>query len=218
MPAVQAVFVNANGYADGDEEGRELQRRLTTIARQRNVAVAGPNNLGLVNVLDSKAMWTPRYFSPIAAGPVAVISQSGSVALILSEDERKLGFSYLVTTGNEAVVTVADYLRHIAADDRVGVILLFLETIRDPALFAQAAETALASGKRIVALKLGRSAIGRALGASPYRQPRRRASAVSGVFPRSRDPRGERSRRDAGNRHSAGREPGTSADAPLRTR
>ncbi len=160
---IQAVFINANGYADGDEEGRELQRRLTAIARQRNVAVAGPNNLGLVNVLDRKAMWTPRYFSPIAAGPVAVISQSGSVALILSEDERKLGFSYLVTTGNEAVVTVADYLRHIAADDRVGVILLFLETIRDPALFAQAAETALASGKRIVALKLGRSEIGRAL-------------------------------------------------------
>jgi acyl-CoA synthetase (NDP forming) len=160
---VDAVFINANGYADGDEDGRALQHRLTAIARQRNIAVAGPNNLGLVNVLDRKAMWTPRYFSPIAAGPVAVISQSGSVALILSGDERKLGFSYLVTTGNEAVVTVADYLRHIAADDRVGVILLFLETVRDPALFAQAAETALQSGKRIVALKLGRSDIGRAL-------------------------------------------------------
>ncbi|HEY6431119.1 MAG TPA: CoA-binding protein, partial [Acetobacteraceae bacterium] len=160
---IQAVFVNANGYADGDEEGRELQRRLTAIARQRNVAVAGPNNLGLVNVLDRKAMWTPRYFSAIAPGPVAVISQSGSVALILSEDERKLGFSYLVTTGNEAMVTVADYLQHVATDDRVGVILLFLETVRDPALFAQAARTALASGKRIVALKLGRSEIGRTL-------------------------------------------------------
>lgn len=160
---IRAVFINANGYADGDEDGRDLQRRLTEIAREGNVAVAGPNNLGLVNVLDRKAMWTPRYFSPITPGPIAVISQSGSVALILSEDERKLGFSYLVTTGNEAVVTVADYLSHIAADDRVGVILLFLETIRDPALFAQAADTALASGKRIVALKLGRSEIGRAL-------------------------------------------------------
>ncbi|HEY6430610.1 MAG TPA: acetate--CoA ligase family protein, partial [Acetobacteraceae bacterium] len=122
-----------------------------------------PNNLGLVNVLDRKAMWTPRYFSAIAPGPVAVISQSGSVALVLSEDERKLGFSYLVTTGNEAMVTVADYLQHIATDDRVGVVLLFLETVRDPALFAQAAQTALASGKRIVALKLGRSEIGRTL-------------------------------------------------------
>jgi acyl-CoA synthetase (NDP forming) len=160
---IGAVFINANGYADGDEDGKALQTQLTAIAHARNIAVAGPNNLGLINVLDRKAMWTPRYFSPGTPGPVAVISQSGSIALILSEDERKLGFSYLITTGNEAVVTVADYLNHVALDDRVGVILLFLETVRDPALFAQAARTALASGKRIIALKLGRSATWRAL-------------------------------------------------------
>jgi acyl-CoA synthetase (NDP forming) len=160
---IRAVFINANGYADGDEDGKALQRRLTAIARDRNIAVAGPNNLGLVNVLDRKAMWTPRYFTPIVEGPVAVISQSGSIGIVLSEDERKLGFAYLITTGNEAVVTVADYLNHVASDDRVGVILLFLETVRDPALFAQAARAALDSGKRIVALKLGRSETGRAL-------------------------------------------------------
>ncbi len=160
---IRAVFINANGYADGDADGQALQRELTAIAREHGIAVAGPNNLGLVNVLDRKAMWTPRYFSPVTEGPVAVISQSGSIALILSEDERKLGFSYLVTTGNEAVVTVADYLHHVAQDDRVGVILLFLETVRDPTLFAAAARTALESGKRIVALKLGRSETGRAL-------------------------------------------------------
>jgi acyl-CoA synthetase (NDP forming) len=160
---IGAVFINANGYADGDEAGQTLQRELIHVAHTRNIAVAGPNNLGLINVHDRKAMWTPRYFAPVAPGPVAVISQSGSIALILAEDERKLGFSYLVTTGHEAVVTVADYLQHIASDDRVGVILLFLETVRDPALFARAARTAMRSGKRIVALKLGRSETGRAL-------------------------------------------------------
>lgn len=160
---IRAVFINANGYADGDEAGKALQRKLTSIAHARNLAVAGPNNLGLINVLDRKAMWTPRYFTPIAEGPVAVISQSGSIGIVLSEDERKLGFAYLITTGNEAVVTVADYLNHVASDDRVSVILLFLETVRDPALFARAARKALASGKRIVALKLGRSETGRAL-------------------------------------------------------
>ena len=90
---IGAVFINANGYADGDAAGQALQRELTRIARVRNIAVAGPNNLGLINVLDGKAMWTPRYFSPVTPGPVAVISQSGSIALILSEDERKLGFA-----------------------------------------------------------------------------------------------------------------------------
>src|SRR5580693_6088804 len=73
---IGAVFINANGYEDGDEAGKTLQRELTRIARVRNIAVAGPNNLGLINVLDNKAMWTPLYFSPVKPGPVAVISQS----------------------------------------------------------------------------------------------------------------------------------------------
>jgi acyl-CoA synthetase (NDP forming) len=160
---IRAVFTNANGYADGDADGVKLQRRLEAIAQENGIVLAGPNNLGLVNVHDHCAIWTPRYMQTIPAGPVAVISQSGSIALILSEDERKLGFSYLVTTGNEAVLTVADYLDHIVRDDRVGVVLLFLETIRDPALFAEAAQEARRRGKRIVALKLGSSEGGRAL-------------------------------------------------------
>jgi acyl-CoA synthetase (NDP forming) len=160
---VPAVFINASGYADGDAEGAALQRRIEATARRHGMAVSGPNNLGLVNVHDRAAIWTPRYFEGMRAGPLALISQSGSVALTLGEDERKIGFAYLVTTGNEAVVAVADYLDHFARDERVGVILLYLETVRRPDAFAKAAEEALRRGKRIVALKLGRSEGGRAL-------------------------------------------------------
>ena len=160
---IKAVFINANGYADGDAEGVALQRRLEAVAKQYGIAIAGPNNLGLINVHDKKAMWTPRYMKRINPGPVAVISQSGSIALILAEDERDLGFAYLVTTGNEAGANVADYLGVVARDDRVGVILMFLETIREPEKFAAAAREAAARGKRIVALKLGTSDGGRAL-------------------------------------------------------
>jgi acyl-CoA synthetase (NDP forming) len=160
---IRAVFINANGYADGDADGAVLQQRVAATARAHGIAVSGPNNLRLINVHDHCALWTPRYMQRVPAGPVAVISQSGSIALLLAEDERRLGFSYLVTTGNEAVLTVADFLDRIVRDDRVGVVLLFLETIRDPALFAQAAEEAQRRGKRIIALKLGSSDGGRAL-------------------------------------------------------
>ena len=160
---IAAAFTNSNGYADGDEDGVALQRQLEAIAHRHGIALAGPNNLGLINVHDRCAVWTPRYMEAVRPGPVAVISQSGSVALILSEDERKLGFSYLITTGNEAVLTVADYLDEIVRDGRVGVILLFLETVRDPARFARAAAEARRRGKPIVALKLGSSETGRAL-------------------------------------------------------
>ncbi len=160
---IRAVFINANGYADGDAAGLALQVRIEKTAKSHGIAVCGPNNLGLINVHDSAAIWTPRYMMEPKKGPLALISQSGSIAIVLADDPRKIGFSYLISTGNEAVVTVADYLRHCASDDRVGVILLYLETVRNPDAFAAAAKEALASGKPIVALKAGRSDNGRAL-------------------------------------------------------
>ena len=160
---IRALFINANGYADGDAEGAALQRRVESIAAQYGIAICGPNNLGMMNVHDRVAMWSPRYMKVIAPGSLGVISQSGSIALILAEDERDVGFAYLVTAGNEAVLTVADYLAEMAKDDHVKIILLFLETIRDAKRFGEASLEAARRGKRIVALKLGSSAEGRAL-------------------------------------------------------
>ena len=160
---IRALFINANGYADGDASGVELQRRVEVIAAEHEIAVCGPNNVGMINVHDRVAMWTPRYMTLIERGSLGVISQSGSIALLLSENERDLGFAYLVTTGNEAVVTVADYLSHMVRDDRVSIVLLFLETIRNPRAFCDACIEAARRGKRLIALKLGISAQGRAL-------------------------------------------------------
>ncbi len=160
---IRAVLTNANGYADGDEAGKALQERLVAAAAKHGIALCGPNNIGLMNVLDRTALWTPRYMEKVNPGPIAVIAQSGSIALILSEDERDLGFAYLVTAGNEAVTTVADYLEEVVKDERVKVVLLFLETIRQPETFFRAAAEARRRGTRIVALKLGTSPEGRTL-------------------------------------------------------
>jgi len=160
---IGALFINANGYADGDADGVALQRRVEAGAAKYGIAICGPNNLGMMNVHDRVAMWSPRYMKVPERGSLGVISQSGSIALILSEDERDLGFAYLITAGNEAVLNVADYLAELAVDDRVKVILLFLETIRDPLKFQAAALKAAEQGKRIIALKLGSSSEGRAL-------------------------------------------------------
>src|SRR5260221_8239328 len=58
---IKAVFTNANGYADGDADGVALQRQIETIAAAHGIALCGPNNLGLINVHDRCAVWTPRY-------------------------------------------------------------------------------------------------------------------------------------------------------------
>ncbi|TPW25773.1 hypothetical protein FJU11_17915 [Pararhizobium mangrovi] len=125
------------------------------------MVVCGPNNLGLINFHDRVALWS-AHRSDAHAGGTAVVSQSGSVALALADDPFALGLSYVITAGNEAVCGVADYVDYLADDDRVSTILLFLETIREPAELARAAIRARTANKRLFAVKVGRSERARA--------------------------------------------------------
>jgi acetate---CoA ligase (ADP-forming) len=159
---IRALVVNASGYADAGPEGRALQERLEAAAKANGIAVAGPNNMGYVNVHGRIAMWTSGRLPEFTPGPAAIISQSGSIAIALSQDERALGIAYVISAGNEAVVTVADYIAEVVTDDAVRVVLVFLEAIRDPARFIEAAARARERGKPIIALKVGRSEGGRA--------------------------------------------------------
>lgn len=159
---VTGVIANGNGFADRGVEGAERQRRLAEAANSAGMALNGPNNSGFVNVHDRTCLWTARILPNLSPGPIAAITQSGSISIVLAEHERGLGFAYIITAGNEAVCTAADYLDVVIRDERVQVVALFLETIRNPDLFASAAATAADLGKRIVVLKVGRSDRGRA--------------------------------------------------------
>ncbi|MBY3165677.1 acetate--CoA ligase family protein [Rhizobium laguerreae] len=152
----RAVLLNATGYADAGEAGEAKQAELLAIALEHDIAVCGPNNLGMINVLDGVPLWT-AHLSDVTAGSVAIVSQSGSVALALGDDPAGLGLSHIITAGNEAVCGVADYVDFLADDERVRAILLFLETIRDPAGLATAAGRAQHAGKQLFAVKVGRS-------------------------------------------------------------
>lgn len=160
---IRAACINASGFADADADGVALQARLAEVAARHGIALCGPNNLGLFNVHRKMALWTPRYASELAPGPVAVVSQSGTMALMLCQDERRLGLAHVITCGNEAVLGASEYLDYVVRDDNVRTVLLFLETIRNPALFESAALEAHRRGKRILALKSGASDAGRAL-------------------------------------------------------
>jgi acyl-CoA synthetase (NDP forming) len=104
----------------------------------------------------------------LPAGGASIVSQSGSMlGTVLSRGAaRGLGFAKLVSVGNEADLGVGELVELLAADADTKVILLFLETIRDPARLAAAARTAHGLGKPIVAYKLGRSSLGEALARS----------------------------------------------------
>ncbi|MBV9734581.1 MAG: acetate--CoA ligase family protein [Acidisphaera sp.] len=159
---IPAALMNATGFADAGADGRARQERLVAIAARYGMAVCGPNNSGYINLWDSAYPSTYYAMPRPEPGPVAVITQSGSVGIALSQDDRRLGLGYIITTGNEAVLGVADYLRFVVGDDRIRVVMIFLEVIRDSRGFAAAAAAARRRGKTVIVVKVGSSDSGRA--------------------------------------------------------
>jgi acyl-CoA synthetase (NDP forming) len=159
---IKAALINATGFADAGADGLARQQHLVEIARRYGMAVCGPNNSGYINLWDRSFLSTYYAMPRPEPGPVALITQSGSVGIALSQDDRRLGLGYIITAGNEAVCSVPDYLRFVIRDDRIKVVMIFLEVIRNPPAFAVAAREAAERGKPVIVIKVGRSESGRA--------------------------------------------------------
>ncbi|HEX7126262.1 MAG TPA: acetate--CoA ligase family protein [Thermodesulfobacteriota bacterium] len=153
--------VLTGGFAEAGPEGAAAQARLVAVAETSGLAVCGPNCLGLIGPAARSALWGTALPERIAPGPVAAVVQSGSAGIALLNADRGLGLAYLVTSGNEAVTTAADYIDVLAEDPEVRVVVAFLEQLRRPDRFVAAARKARALGKPVIVLKTGRSERGR---------------------------------------------------------
>ncbi|HEX5587121.1 MAG TPA: acetate--CoA ligase family protein [Acidimicrobiia bacterium] len=150
------VAVAAGGFAELGDEGRELQARLVDAAG--DLAVVGPNCSGFMNVGLGANLFTGGRIS-LAPGGVAVVSQSGFLlrSTLAAGQQRQLGFGIAVSSGNEAVCELHDYLDVLATDDDTRVICLVIEKIRSADAFFGAIERVRQAGKAVVAVKLGRT-------------------------------------------------------------
>jgi len=159
---VGAAVINAAGFADAGPEGTAIQDRMVRIAAQSGMALCGPNTNGVMSLLGNAYLCGFVPHEGAKRGGVAICTQSGSLANMLSRDIAGLGSAYVVSGGNEAALTTAEYLEAFVRDDRVKVILLTLEAVRKPDALAEAALRAAAKGKIIIAVKVGRSEQGAA--------------------------------------------------------
>lgn len=150
------VAVAAGGFAEMGEEGREAQRRLVEAAGP--MAIVGPNCSGFMNVREHVNMFTGGRIA-LHPGPVSVVSQSGFLlrSALAAGQQRQLGFGIAVSSGNEAVTGLHDYVELLADDPETRVICLVIEKIRDAERFLAAVERARAADTTVVALKLGRT-------------------------------------------------------------
>lgn len=159
-----AVILTA-GFAETDAGGKRRQAALRERAEAAGVTVLGPNMLGFINCWDRVPLtFSPAGgLSPLIPGALGVASQSGALAGIVVNRafDRSIGVSAMVSTGNEAGITVSECLEYFAEDPRTRAVALVAEGIRDGERFKAGAARLLDAGKPLVAMKLGRSAAGR---------------------------------------------------------
>jgi acyl-CoA synthetase (NDP forming) len=155
---VGAAVIYAGGFGEQGGEGKVLQDRIVHICRDAGIALCGPNCMGVINPphRSSTYMQEVRDNSRLV-GNVGMVSQSGSICIAMLSDVRRFGYSLVVSSGNEAIVSMADYINHLVDDERTSVIALFLESIRYPDRFVAALDRASACGKPVVVLKVGQS-------------------------------------------------------------
>jgi acyl-CoA synthetase (NDP forming) len=126
--------------------------------------ILGPNTIGLVNLTDNIVLSASGALEMdhFAAGRIGVVSQSGGIlgALLSRAAARGIGLSKLISTSNEVDLELADFIDHLADDDATHVIALYIEAVRNPARFRDAALKAARNGKPVVAFKVGRSEAG----------------------------------------------------------
>jgi acyl-CoA synthetase (NDP forming) len=167
---VKAAVVMASGFGETGEDGRARQLELVKVANAGGMRIVGPNAQGTANFASGAVLNFSTMFMEVTPldGPIAIISQSGAASVMPYALLREAGFGvrYLVATGNDADIDACAMAEAVARDQDIRLILVYLESLSDPARLASAAAIARARGAYVVVLKSGSSQRGAAAAAS----------------------------------------------------
>ena len=166
----RVATIYSDGFAETGAQGQARQKEIVEIAKAHGIRLIGPNSMGIINTHNGMALSVNAVLEmpELISGRVSVVSQSGTVlgTLLSRGAARGVGFSKLVSVGNESDLGVGEVANLLVDDDETDVILLFLEGIRDAERLAEAAARAHQKNKPIIAYKLGKSEAGRQLAVS----------------------------------------------------
>jgi len=156
----KAGIVITAGFGEVGPEGKTLQETVTALAKGFGMRLMGPNCQGLVST-ESASLYAhmPPQFPP--AGPVGVVSQSGNLAtsFITAAEALDVGFSRIISSGNEADLQTADFLEALADDSATEVILSYLEGVKDGRTFIGKAKE-VSRKKPFIMVKAGQTEAG----------------------------------------------------------
>jgi acetyl coenzyme A synthetase (ADP forming)-like protein len=162
---IKTAIVISAGFKEVGGEGTILERRVQEIARKHEIALVGPNCLGVINTDPLSQMNATFATDMPAAGNIGFISQSGAlcVAVLNYAKEANVGFSKFISMGNKAGIAENELLSYLQSDPKTDVILMYLEDLVDGREFMRIARRTTSSTqtpKPIIALKAGRTVPG----------------------------------------------------------
>jgi len=162
---IPLAVVLSSGFREAGPAGKALEDDLMAAARKYGVRVMGPNCLGLM--APSKGINTT--FDPVSPRPgaIAFISQSGAIITTIVDWSlpEGIGFSMVVSVGNQADLTIEDFARYAGTDPATKAIILYIEQIHNGRRFLSIMQD-VTKGKPVVAIKSGSSRKGRVAAAS----------------------------------------------------
>lgn len=147
----------ASGFAEAaTPEGKRLASELAAAAA--GLPFLGPNCYGFINFFDRAALWPDQVVGEAPERGVALICQSGTIALNVLFNRRSIPLGYVLTVGNQQRIAVEDLMERLTEDPRVSAFGLYVEGVKDIERFARAADRARMAGKPIALVKAGRTA------------------------------------------------------------
>ena len=165
IKGVKAVTVISSGFSESGTQGKIDELELVALAQSYKIRLLGPNCFGYfnshgrVNLFGSASLLN----RPLLTGSIGFVTQSGALAASILDraQERGIGFSYIITTGNQADIHNVECIEYMVDDSNTQVIALFAEAIGHTSRFRAAVMRAARAGKPCVVLKTGASEVAR---------------------------------------------------------
>jgi len=162
---IKNMLLITSGFAETGEEGRKLEKNLVKKAEAAGILVLGPNTMGICNP-HTDFYCTGSPVQPMA-GSTAVVAQSGNmgVQLLAFSDQQGIGIRGFCGSGNEAMVTIEDFLDGFEMDSITNTVMLYIESVKNGRRFFESAKR-VGKKKPVVMLKGGQSNAGNKAAAS----------------------------------------------------
>lgn len=156
---VKGMLLITSGFQETGEKGAELEKRLVKEAGDAGIIVLGPNTMGICNP-HKKFYCNGAHVHPLP-GSTALVCQSGNMGtqLLAFACQQDVGIRAFSGSGNEAMVTIEDYMEVFELDDKTRTVVLYLESVKDGQRFFKSAAR-VSKKKPVVVLKGGRTHAG----------------------------------------------------------